>query len=239
MCIRDRKYTDQEFAVILRKASELSRSPDAAAHRQDGVSLAEMKAIAEELGMDPVLIERAAHLMPAGSSESALERVLGGPIKLRLDAYLAAELTEEKAAHLLALVRAAAEQQGEGEATASGMSWHSVGDGSQVLVNVHTEGDGTRVRLMMDRRGGLAIIGTFSLLGALSVGIVTLIGLETLDVSSVVVGWTVFGGLVTGALAAGRAVWASNTRKVRDHMSSLMATISRSLEDDEGGALVE
>jgi len=198
-----------------------------------------MKAIAEELGMDPVLIERAAILVPADSSESGLERVLGGPVKHRLDAYFATKLTEERAAHLLSAVRAAAEQQGEGDANASGMSWHSVGDGSQVLVNAHTEGEGTRVRVMMDRRGGLAIIGTFSLLGALSVGIVTLVGLEALDVGSYVVGWTIFGSAVAGVLATGRAVWASNTRKIRDHLSTLMVTVSRSLEDDGGGASVD
>lgn len=198
-----------------------------------------MKAIAEELGMDPVLIERAAILVPADSSESGLERVLGGPVKHRLDAYFATKLTEERAAHLLSAVRAAAEQQGEGDANASGMSWHSVGDGSQVLVNAHTEGEGTRVRVMMDRRGGLAIIGTFSLLGALSVGIVTLVGLEVLDVGSYVVGWTIFGSAVAGVLATGRAVWASNTRKIRDHLSTLMVTVSRSLEDDGGGASVD
>lgn len=217
----------------------MSRSSDAAVHHQDGVSLAEMKAIAEELGMDPVLIERAAILVPADSSESGLERVLGGPVKHRLDAYFATKLTEERAAHLLSAVRAAAEQQGEGDANASGMSWHSVGDGSQVLVNAHTEGEGTRVRVMMDRRGGLAIIGTFSLLGALSVGIVTLVGLEALDVGSYVVGWTIFGSAVAGVLATGRAVWASNTRKIRDHLSTLMVTVSRSLEDDGGGASVD
>ncbi len=52
-----------------------------------GFSLAEMKAIAVEAGLDPVLIERAARLMPVGSSKSRLERVAGGPLKHRLDAH--------------------------------------------------------------------------------------------------------------------------------------------------------
>jgi len=225
--------------VILRKASELSRSSDAAVPHRDGVSLAEMKAIAEELGMDPVLIERAARLMPAGSSESGLERALGGPVKQRLDAYFATKLTEGRAAHLLSVVRATAEQQGEGDANASGMSWHSVGEGSQALVNAHTEGEGTRVRVMMDRRGELAIIGTFSLLGSIAVGVVTLVGFESLDVGSYVLGWTVFGSAVAGVLATGRAVWASNTRKIRDYMNTLMVTVSRTLEGDAGGASAE
>lgn len=194
-----------------------------------------MKAIAAELGMDPVLIERAARLVPAGTSESGLERVLGGPVKHRLDAHFATKLTEERAAHLLSVVRATAEQQGEGEANASGMSWHSVGEGSQVLVTAHTEGEGTRVRVMVDRRGGLAIIGTTSVIGAIFVGIVTLVGLEALDVGSYLVGWTILGSGLAGSLAVGRAVWASTTRKIRDKMSALMVTVSRALEDDGSG----
>ena len=65
-----RSYTDQEFAVILSKASELAGTSDTADFHQGGHSLAEMKAIAAELGLDPVLIERAARLMPMGSSVS-------------------------------------------------------------------------------------------------------------------------------------------------------------------------
>jgi hypothetical protein len=34
-------------------------------------------------------------------------------------------------------------------------------------------------------------------------------------------------------------VWASNTRKVWDYRSFLMATVSRSLEDDGDGSSVE
>ena len=45
-------------------------------------------AIAGELGLDPVLIERAARLMPVESNVSRLESVLGGPLRHRLDIHL-------------------------------------------------------------------------------------------------------------------------------------------------------
>ena len=136
----NKTYSDQEFALILSKASELARSSDSAGHPSAGFSLEEMKAVAVEVGLDPVLVERAARLMPVSAGESRLERVLGGPLKYRLDAHFATKLTEERAAHLLSAVRAAVEQQGEGEASSSGMSWNSVGEGSQMFVTAHTEG---------------------------------------------------------------------------------------------------
>ena len=47
-------YTDEEFALVLQEAAELARKSDGE------LSLDDMKAIAEEAGLDPALIERAA-----------------------------------------------------------------------------------------------------------------------------------------------------------------------------------
>ena len=78
-----REFTDREFALILSKAAELARSSGAAERPAAGFSLEEMKAIAAEAGLDPVLVERAARLIPSDSSGSRIERMLGGPVKYR------------------------------------------------------------------------------------------------------------------------------------------------------------
>ena len=228
----DRKaYTDREFALILSKATELARSSDVAGHSSARFSLEEMKAIAVEAGMDPSLIERAARLLPRGQSESRLERLLGGPLKHRLDAHFPTKLTEHTTAHLLSAVRASVEQQGEGEANSSGMSWNSVGEGSQFLVTAHSEGEGTRVRVVVDRRGALSILATFSLLGALAMAIMLVLVFEVVELESVGLGWTLLGGAVAGTLALGRAIWASTTRGIRKKVNALMDTVTRSLAD--------
>ncbi len=224
----DRKeYTDREFALILSKASELARSSNVAERPPAGFSLAEMKAIAVEAGLDPILIERAARLMPAGSSESRLDRVLGGPVKHRLDAHFATKLTDRRTAHLLSAVRAAVEMQGEGEANASGMSWNSVGEVSQVFVTAHAEGGGTRVRVAVDRRGALILTATVNLFAAVIGGVVATV----LDPESVAVSAAIIGGAVAGSLGLGRAMWASTTRGMREKVDALMDTVSRSLAE--------
>ncbi len=224
----DRKaYTDREFALILSKASELARSSDVAERLPAGFSLAEMKVIAAEAGLDPVLIERAARLMPAGSSESRLQRVLGGPLKHRLDAHFETKLTEETKAHLLSAVRAAVEMQGRGEAYASGMSWNSVGEGSQVFVTAHAEGEGTRVRVAVHRGGDLALTATLSLMVAVIGPVVATV----LDPESAAVSAAIIGGAVAGSLGLGRAMWASTARGIREKVDTLMDTVSRSLAE--------
>ncbi len=189
-----------------------------------------MKAIAVEAGLDPVLIERAARLMPAGSSESRLDRVLGGPVKHRLDAHFATKLTDRRTAHLLSAVRAAVEMQGEGEANASGMSWNSVGEVSQVFVTAHAEGGGTRVRVAVDRRGALILTATVNLFAAVIGGVVATV----LDPESVAVSAAIIGGAVAGSLGLGRAMWASTTRGIREKVDALMDTVSRSLAESGG-----
>ncbi len=190
-----------------------------------------MKAIAAEAGLDPVLIARAARLMPVDSGESRLSRLLGGPVRHRRDAEFATKLTEEKTAQLLTAVRAAVEMHGEGDANASGMSWNSVGEGSQIFVTAHTEGEGTRVRVTVDRRGGVLLTGTFSVLGALAFGVVSVVVFEAIQLESIAVGLSVLGGGVAGILALGRTAWASTTRGIRRKVDAVMETVSRSLAE--------
>lgn len=230
--IEDKKaYTDREFALILAKASELARSSDGTERPSAGFSLEEMKVIAAEAGLDPALVERAARLTPDDASGSRLERFLGGPVKYRLGGHFATNLTDERAARLLNVVRAAAEQQGEGEASSSGISWHSVGEGSQILVSAHPEADGTRVRVMVDRGAGLILIGTSTALGSIAVGVLVLVGGEAIELFSLPLGLALMGGGMASVLALGRAVWASTSRRIRERLDALMDTVSLTLEE--------
>ena len=108
--------------------------------------------MAVEVGIDPALIDRAARLIPRHRAESLFERLIGGPIKHRNEAQLPTRLTEARSTHLLSAVRAHVDKQGEGQADAAGMSWYSEPDGSRISVTAHAEGDGTRVRVAVDRR---------------------------------------------------------------------------------------
>src|SRR4051812_34494313 len=51
-----RVYSDEEFALILRKAAELVSHTETPATSSGGLTLAEMKAAAAQAGFDPVLV---------------------------------------------------------------------------------------------------------------------------------------------------------------------------------------
>ena len=231
-------YTDQEFALILTKASEMARTSDAGPRSSQGLSLHEMKAIAEEVGLDPSLVERAARQFPMEAGQSRLERILGGPVKYSLETHFDRALSEEDSARLLSAVRAAVEQRGEGQADSSGMSWRSVGDRSQLIVTAHTDGDRTRVRYFIDRGGALVAVGKFTLLGTIAAGLPMTVAYGVLGLHSQAVGWSALAGVVLGGLTLGRTVWASTTRTFRGRIDGLMDAVNRSLEmlDDESKA---
>jgi hypothetical protein len=169
-------YSDDEFAMILAKAAELSAQSGSQGDRSHGLSLLEMKTIAREVGLDPEFVERAAHLVPAVARSTIMGRLFGGPLSSQLDFYVPVRLTTESAGHLLSLVRATLVTHGRGEAAASGMSFSSWEGGSKVFVSAHVDGDGTRIRVLVDNRSRLipplllAPVGTL-LVVALAVGV--------------------------------------------------------------------
>ena len=227
-------YSDEEFALILRRASEMARSPESeptARARSEGLSLTEMKEIAAEAGLDPALVERAARLIPSAHPSTALERIVGAPVKIRMGAEYDAPLSRERSEALLTLVRASVEQQGEGEATASGLNWHSVGEGTQVLVSIHSEGDRTHLRVVADRSGALAITGIIGVLGSLAAGIVVLVAGEVSGIQvHPLVGIGLTAGGAGGVLAGARAFWKATSRQVHARAAALVEKLGGALE---------
>ncbi len=184
--------------------------------------------MAVEVGIDPALIDRAARLIPRRRAESLFERLIGGPIKHRNEAQLPTRLTEARSTHLLSAVRAHVEKQGEGQADAAGMSWYSEPDGSRISVTAHAEGDGTRVRVAVDRRlafGTLAFLTQFVIVMSIWIGIGS--------VDSYLDALALFGIPLVGGLAIARALWASSTRAIQERASALLDTLGQSLTDTD------
>lgn len=225
----ERSYSDREFALILNRAAELGAATDSGPRRRTGLSLEEIKAIAVEAGFDPGLIERAARQLPTDPGISALERGIGGPLRHELSTHLDARLTEERAAHLLAMVRAAVGQQGEGDATAAGMSWSSKGEESQLFVTAHREADGTRVRVVVNRQGALAVTGIFSVTAGV---IVPLVLASNLGFESLAANAAIFAGGLGASLAAARAFWSATTGRYRRRAGEMMDLLTRTLGQD-------
>lgn len=193
-------------------------------------SLDEIKAIAAEVGLDAGAVERAARQLPVDRHPSWVERALGGPVKHRRDAFFPAVLTREDAERVLVAVREAAEQHGQGDASSAGMSWRSVGEPSQMYATVRREGEGTRVRVTVDRGGGLLLTGFLSTIGGIIAA--SIVG-AVLDPASAVVGTALVGGGLAAGLTVGRALWAATTRSVRHRLDRIMDAVGSSMDEAE------
>jgi hypothetical protein len=227
-----RVYNDEEFALILRKATELASGAESRVPSSGGLTLTEIKAAAAQVGLDPAVVERAARLLAVTPTASPLERLIGGPFRHDHEARFPVKLDENLAARLLSAVRITAGQSGsyDGHSSSMGMTWHDGGEMEALNVTARPEEDGTSVSVVIDRRGTLVTVAGVS---GLAMFFVVLFAGFALYPEAPALG---YGGFVAGigtALAAARGYWASSTTKVRERMSAVMDAIGRTLEESD------
>ena len=225
-----RVYSDEEFALILRKATELASNAEPVGAASSGLTLSEMKAAAAQVGLDPALVERAARTLVATAKASPFERLIGGPLRHEIETRLPVALDEKRAALLLSAVRIGAGLAGTkdvGHSGPVGMSWHDGGELEALRVTARPEEDGTDVSVAVDRRGTLGLVAAFS---GFALILVFLFSVFALYPEAPAQG---IGGLIVGTggvLALARGYWASSTRRVRERMNSVMETIGKTLK---------
>jgi hypothetical protein len=224
-----RVYTDEEFALILRKAAELAQPADSSSHSSGGLTLDEMKAAAAQVGVDPALVERAARLVTAigMAPPSFMERLFGGRARYSGEAHFPIVLDEAGVAQLMSAIRISVGHPGEGHSSALGLTWRSWDDGGAVFsLTAHTDHESTFVTTELDRRGTLAVVASMGGVGSV---LAVLFGGNLL--SALAPGFEPAGALLglVGVLAVARSYWASSTRKARDRLSNVMESVSRLL----------
>jgi hypothetical protein len=228
-----RVYSDEEFAVILRKAAELANKAESSAASSGGLTLGEMKAAAAQAGFDPALVEQAARMLGSSSTASSLERLIGGPLRHQQSAHFPITLDEEGAARLLSVVRITAGLAGRqdvGHSSASGMTWHDGGDTESLSVRARPEEDGTALTVDLDRRSTLGLTATAS---AVAIFFAVLFSGSALYPEAPALG--IAGGLagIGGALAVARAYWASSTRKAQERIDGVMDAVAKAIGQSE------
>lgn len=231
-----RRYSDEEFALILRKAAELAEPADPASHSSSGLTLAEMKAAAAQVGFDPALVERAARLLgsDAAASPSLFERLSGGPARHSAETHFPVVLDEAGTAKLLSAIRIGVGRSGDEHSSALGVTWRSSDDGGGVLgITAQADHAGTSVTADLDRRGTLALFGGMTLLGSV-IGL--MFGGTVAD--EIFPGYGIVGALlgVSTVLGLARSYWTASTKTARDRVSRVMDSISRFLGQPEGAS---
>jgi hypothetical protein len=229
---KKRRYSEEEFALILRKASEIQLSDRGSAGEgtAGGLTLDEIRSIAAEAGINPESVTRAASIMGAmewDEKRSFMSTVFGGPSKFHLDCEIPGRIPPEEMGRILEQIRRAAEHQGEASEVLGGVEWKTVGDLNAINVNISPRDDSTSVQIVGDRSGAGALSFIFPMMA--SAILVGALGgtFEPTSAAGII-------SLVTGTLGAGyltaRTLLASGSRKFRKRLTHLMDVVSSSVE---------
>lgn len=236
-----RRYSEEEFALILRKASELQESPGAGSsgRSSSGLTLTEIQSIAREAGMDPQAVARAAAILGAMELEERsglASLVFGMPGKVSMEFEVPGRLPPEELGRILELIRKEVGQQGETKEVLGGVEWKTVGDVSAVHVNLSPRGDSTSVQIVGDRSAAGALSFTFPIAG--SAVLIGALG-GAFEPSSAVGIASLIGGLLGSGFVVGRTIWVTTGRRFQRKLTRLMDHLSEAVEriaQPSGGA---
>lgn len=138
-----RRFSDREIQEILKRAVERYPSKSLESQESKGLSLAELKSIAGEVGIDSHRVEMAArHVATRGMDRPG--RVLGAPTVVSFERRVDGEMDPEDTPEVLALIRRIMGQQGEVSEIHGSLEWTVKGDSGERYVTLSSR-DGTTV----------------------------------------------------------------------------------------------
>lgn len=233
----NRRYSDEELALIVRRASELQdRAGEAdGAPRLDGtvfpspnegLTLEAVREIAEGVGLESRFVDEAAASLPLDLKRSGLDRLMGGPIFQQVRSTLEGELAESARADFVDLIRQQAGHDGEVREVLGAVEWRSVGRMTRTTVALDPGEGSVTVRVREDASG----LAAFTWIGSIAAGLVAGgIVIDTLQPASVLaVGAILAAGGLAGAGVA-RSIWSRATRGLRHRAERLRDEIGRFL----------
>jgi hypothetical protein len=152
--LEDRRFSDGEVREILKKA--VQKPPSRSLSRREGLSLAELKSIGEEVGIDPARLEDAARSV-AERKTSAPSRLLGGPTVLDFERKVQGVFQPDDTPEILSLVRRIMGHQGEVDEIHGSLEWQVKGETGNRYVTL-TPRDGTTTIRSSANLSNLAVL---------------------------------------------------------------------------------
>jgi len=227
-----RRYSEEEFALILRKASEIQETPGTGQGWRGGLGLTleEIQSIAGEAGIDAQAISRAAALLGAMEWEEKkglAAAIFGGAGSYHLDIEVPGKLPTEETGRVLELIRRTLAHQGEASEVLGGVEWKTVGELSAVNVNISPRGNSTSIQIVGDRGGAGAVTFTFPMGGAAILVGALGAAFEPTTAAGIV---GLVGGLLGGGFLFARTLWVFSGKKFHRKLSSLMNALSGAVE---------
>ncbi len=150
----ERRYDEEEVALILHRAVEAAAT-DQEGGAGVGLTLAELKEIAAEAGIDASRVETAATSLEVRRERALTPSSLGLPPTVQIERVVPAKLDADLLPQLLDLIRSEFARQGIVEEVLGGFEWRARSVMGGRYVSIRGEGDTTRVRVLGNYRDGL------------------------------------------------------------------------------------
>lgn len=221
-----RRYTDQEVALVLQRAAELEERRARAEPAGRGVSRREIEAIAREVGFSLESLDAALAELQDGAPLRSRSPLGPAPSAKRV-AAVRGRMTESDLTPLVRLVEERVAAAGTVTEALGTVRWTSVASGhnlSPITQVAFTPGD-DETHIQVTRRWDPPLRVLVNLLPGMWAGIIGLavagsIGLATLGTAAAIA------GTAAGGLAIGRAVWHAIARRNAAHVDRLTADLA-------------
>ena len=221
-----RRFDEKEFALILRRATELQEE-SARPSARGSLSLSEMEAIAAEAGIDAAFIRRAALDLSGDGAPSLWRRLAGPPTHIHAQRTIPGELGADELAAIVDAARAELGRPGTARDVLRGLEWSGRDSWGKVDVTARPRGGETRLEVNADRTETAAVAATLMPIAGLIAGG---IAASTLDVSLLLAGGA---GLASG-LAGARLVWNAVAARWQSRVRVVVDRVTAAVEDARG-----
>lgn len=232
--IGNRRFTDREVREILKRAVEDGPTRTVAA--RGGISLAELKSIGKEVGIDPSRLDDAARAVLQNENPSS-NPIIGAPTNLRHKETVNAPLDPTRNAELLSAIRRVMGLPGDVSEISGSLEWRTKGGSVERLVSVFSQGGTTTIEAFANLRQmavGSVALGISALVFFL-VGVTLSIEETTLNLAGVALSGGFLAAVCWGLRRRVRRASRSESEKL-EHVVSELALLIRqgdSISTDE------
>jgi len=156
---RDRKFNDEEVALIIKRAAELQQTQQDEQEPSNAMTLTEVEEIAREAGIDPKLIRQAAHGLERPAEITRPSPWLGAPTRLVFERVIDGEVPVDDFEPIINEIRRTFGDNGVPSVLGKTLAWTSSyqggrrrNNGRMVNVSVVSRSGATTVRVEEEMR---------------------------------------------------------------------------------------
>jgi hypothetical protein len=213
------RYTDEQMALILKRAADLQSAGEEQIH-----TLAEIQQIAQQVGIEPRLIATAAAGLPTQTQDRANDGALfGAPSSYRLTRHLPGSPLAAQRARLIATIRDHMSQVGSVSEFDDRIEWYAGPADNKAAVTIEPSESETVIRVDMRQHGPK--VGLYLLAGT-----VTLVAAVAGTIASPVVGMAVGAGTLVSTFTGARAWWGRIAARRERRVGGLMEALTNEVQ---------